>query len=271
MNVHKLPAAVNDLEQAQARQHSASFAISSQPPPESDSGSSSSTGEDDDADWNDWVSDADDGSGQACTSLFDASEHGSLQAAIAYDKEKFGFDLQEVCAKLRLDFYARVRLVNFLRKTRPRPDVVKSLTGNEPLFTDDAYLVPVIQEDPYLRMGSDDWSDEDEEDAAETRVSNPEDKDREIRRLTGKLKQAKQDLIDFKQLVEQRFRSSEIAEAAREDQAARPPTSSTAAMVPKRDDDTHYFKSYGDNGAFLHVPSSIMALSKFVQRSTTSC
>ena len=255
MSVHKLPAETNDLEQAQVRDRATRADLSSEPPPPSDSGSSSETGEDDDDDWNDWVED-DDAASKLCTSLFDDTKHEGLQAAIAYDKEKHGFDIQEFCAAHRLDFYARVRLVNFLRKNRPSPNEVKAYTAKETLFSDDAFLIPIIQDDPYLQMGGEEESDDEAEGAGASgkgkeRDLGVEDKDREIQRLKRKLEQAQRDLVDFRQLVEKQFSSSEIT-AARDEKlnTARPSTSksTTTALTPKRDDDTHYFNSYGDNG-----------------------
>ena len=250
MTIHKLAAATNDLEKAQTRDHTTNADLSSQSPLDSDheSGTSSTSDDDDDNDWNDWIEDDDGSRGVPCVSLFDDSKHATLQDAVAYDKEKHDFDLQEVCAALKLDFYARVRLVNFLRKERPKPEIVRAFTGKEPLFSDDALMKPVIEDDPYLRMGADEWSDDEDESSAGGN-GKVVDKDREIRRLAQRLEQAKRDLVDFRKLVERQFRTKEITDAAREDgESSVRPTSTTAAMTPKRDDDTHYFNSYGDNG-----------------------
>lgn len=61
--------------------------------------SSSSTGGDDDQDWDDWVSDSVEK--QECPSLFDNTMLPSAVEAIAYDREKHGFDLDHVCSQLR--------------------------------------------------------------------------------------------------------------------------------------------------------------------------
>lgn len=60
-----------------------------------DSVSSSSTGDDDDQNWDDWVSDSLEK--QECPSLFDDSRLSSVKEALIYDKEKHGFDLDQVC------------------------------------------------------------------------------------------------------------------------------------------------------------------------------
>lgn len=259
MSVHKLPAETNSLEQAQARGRDTKADLSTDPPPSS-SGSSSETGEDDDDDWNDWAED--DSASKICISLFDDTKHEGLQAAIVYDKEKHGFDIRDFSEALRLDFYARVRLVNFLRRKRPLPSDVKAYTSKEAFLSDDSYLIPVVQDDPYLQFGGEAWSDDEDagEDAGadargKDRELTSEEKDREVQRLRRKLEQAQRDLVDFRQLVEKQFKSSEIS-AARDDELSVAQPSTTTELAPKRDDDTHYFNSYGDNGA-LQVISEL--------------
>lgn len=105
--------------------------------------------------------------------------------------------------------------MNYIRKECPSVEQVKSLTGKALLFTSDEYLIPVISEDPYLQLGSGEWSDE-EEDGSGTAQTDP-DKEKLLRRLTKKLEEAKRVLADFRDLVEKKFKASEIAEAAAED------------------------------------------------------
>ncbi|KAH8104934.1 S-adenosyl-L-methionine-dependent methyltransferase [Phellopilus nigrolimitatus] len=237
MSVHKLPGSTNELEKAQARRHRAD-ASEDEGPPLSDSGDSSSTGDDDDENWDDWVSDSQ--NKRPCLSLFDGSEQSSAAAALAYDKEKFSVDLQALIERLGLDFHRRARLINYIRKEKPSAVEVSALTGEEPLFTSDDYLIPVIEDDPLLQLGSGEWSDSDSEVDANTT-----DKDKVIRSLSSKLARAKKDFVDFKSLVEKQFRVTEVTQALKEDTAG--PSLSTEGTVVKRDDDTHYFDSYGVN------------------------
>lgn len=85
---------------------------------------------------------------------------------------------------------------------------------------------------------SDDWSDDDEPNAGPS--SSQIDPSRRIALLERKLQQAKQDLADYKALVSQRLDLSRLQDAMKE-----PSGSST---VVERDDDSHYFQSYGQNG-----------------------
>jgi protein arginine N-methyltransferase 3 len=56
---------------------------------------SSSTGDDDDQNWDDWGSDSLEK--QECPSLFDDTVLPSAVEVLAYDKKKFGFDLDHIC------------------------------------------------------------------------------------------------------------------------------------------------------------------------------
>lgn len=84
---------------------------------------------------------------------------------------------------------------------------------------------------------SDDWSD-DEPNAGPS--SSQIDPSRRIAILERKLQQAKQDLVDYKALVSQRLDLSRLQDAMTEP--------SGSSKVVERDDDSHYFQSYGQNG-----------------------
>jgi len=101
----------------------------------------------------------------------------------------------------------------------------------------DEYLLPAIEDDPLLQVQSDDWSDSDED--------NPSSEvapvtDRRLRSLNKKLTAAKQELADYRAFVGKQFNVSSFAEAIKE-------SSSSQQVLPSRDDDSHYFKSYAEN------------------------
>ncbi|EJC98461.1 S-adenosyl-L-methionine-dependent methyltransferase [Fomitiporia mediterranea MF3/22] len=241
MSVHKLPAATNELEKAQSRRRLPNLSDDDDGP--RDSNSSSSTGEDDDENWDDWVS-SEGEEHEPCISLFDGSSHPNVDASLAYDNGTFGVDILAIASRLRLDFHGRVRLVNYIRKVKPSTVDVNALTGQEAFFSTDEYLIPVIQDDPLLQFGSDNWSDDEGESCA---ASEGGDKDKMIRALSRQLEQAKKDLMDFRALVKQQFRDSEVAKALAGENEQATASSSKAEGTPKRDDDTHYFDSYGEN------------------------
>lgn len=234
MSLHKLPASVNELEKTQVQQSTQTQ--DEDVPPGSDT--SSSTGDDDDENWDDWVSESE--KKKSYMSLFDSSSLPSVEAVLKYDKEKFGVDLEEISKKLDLDFHRRARLINYIRKENPKPQDVLVLNGSEDLFSKDEYLIPVVENDPLLQVGSDDWSDSESESPAK-------DKDDVIRALKRKLDQAKQDLADFRAFVDKQLRTSEVTRSLDDSKEG------SSAEQPKRDDDSHYFESYGMNGMYLNV------------------
>ena len=74
-------------------------------------GDASSDGEEDD---NEWVSSV--GPGRQTKSLFDETIFPSPEETLKYDEDKYGFALRDVGARLGLDVYGRMRLVNWIRK-----------------------------------------------------------------------------------------------------------------------------------------------------------
>jgi len=195
------------------------------------------------AGWEDWVSDS--ASTRPCKSLFDETTLTSVAEILEWDKLNHGFDLDETSKRLSLDHYQRIRLINFIRKEKPRPEEVNALTGQESLFSSDAYLIPTLEDDPLLQAGTDDWTDSEEEDALIAQSSSKSDAksaSRKIIALQKKLKKAKEDLANYRSFVGDRLNLAGLAESLKE-----PETSSKHASAPLRDDDSHYFQSYGEN------------------------
>ena len=67
---------------------------------------------------------------------------------------------------------------------------------------------------------------------------------RRIRALEKRLADAKQDLADYRTFVGERLNLSHLTEATDD--------SSSGSMLP-RDDDSHYFDSYNENGKYSSV------------------
>ncbi|KAI0917627.1 hypothetical protein AcW1_007211 [Taiwanofungus camphoratus] len=215
--------------------------------PESDPEDLSSSSEDEDEDltWEDWASDSLENI--PCKSLFDHEKtFTSVPEALNHDKLVHGFDLDEVCARLALDPHGRIRLINWIRKTKPSLLEVATLKGNEPFFSSDEYLMPVIEDDPLLQIQSTDWSDSDEDESLSANEP-PADlagATRRIRALEQKLQKAKQDLADYRSFVGDRLNLAGLAEALKDPASS----SSTHLAAPlAHDDDSHYFQSYCEN------------------------
>ncbi|KAG8214938.1 S-adenosyl-L-methionine-dependent methyltransferase [Butyriboletus roseoflavus] len=206
--------------------------------------SSSSDSEDyaeEDNNFEDWVSDQ--GQLQACRSLFEDKTFTTAAEALTYDKFTHGFDLDAVSRQWKLDLHRRIRLINFIRKHKLTPTDVGNLTGAETFFTSEDYLIPVIEDDPLLQLDfDDDWSDDGGGPSAEHGSNAPSDLPNALRRISileKKLSQAQNDLSDYRRLITQNLGVSSIAEIIND-----PGPSSSEAL---RDDDTHYFQSYGYN------------------------
>ncbi|TFK40493.1 protein arginine N-methyltransferase [Crucibulum laeve] len=217
MSVH-LPAPINIVE----------------PVNDVESLSSSSEEEEEDQNWDDWVSDSI--TRQECRSLFDDKTFPSVEEAVNYDKIAHGIDITEVCSRLSLDFHGRVRLINYIRKNNSSPAEVPSLKGSEPWFTSDEYLIPALENDPLLQVPSDDWSDSEGEG-----VSDNLDPARKIQILEEKLALAHRNFAEYRTLISEKLDISSLVEAVNQ------PGPSQVIAVQPRDDDSHYFQSYGEN------------------------
>lgn len=112
-----------------------------------DSGSES--GSDNDDRCSDWASSI--GEAWHTRSLFDETVYPNSEKALAGDKAKHGFDLEELVARLQLDIYARMRLINWIRRDKLTAEQASAIAANDPKLKDDALLAPVIPDDPLLR------------------------------------------------------------------------------------------------------------------------
>lgn len=137
----------------------------------------------DDQAWEDWEDDAPQ---PPVPSLFAPAAKCKDAAEAWRDAARRGFDFFAFKAERRLDFYQCVRLVNYLRRSvadklkgrspptlavtgLPQEEVDEILSGlgaEAAFWSDDAYLQPVVPEDPLLAAlamddGADAWSDDD--------------------------------------------------------------------------------------------------------------
>ncbi|KZT11802.1 S-adenosyl-L-methionine-dependent methyltransferase [Laetiporus sulphureus 93-53] len=142
---------------------------------------------------------------------------------------------------LALDPYQRIRLVNWIRKEKPAPSEVLALKGDESFFSSDEYLIPVLEDDPLLQTQSAAWSDSEDEQSPPTDLATAI---RRIHTLEKKVQQAKQDLAEYRAFVGERLSQSAFGEVLADRVAS---SSTTHVARPLRDDDSHYFQSYGEN------------------------
>ena len=101
---------------------------------------------------------------------------------------------------------------------------------------------------------SDDWSNDSEDGSNMSAPSDIATATRRIAMLESKLVAAKEELAHYRSLITQRVDITRIREALDE----------PIADTSKRDDDTHYFESYGENGRNIRnfmIPHSLSVTS----------
>lgn len=118
--------------------------------------SSESSVEEDYEGWN-----SDDLESKKTIALTENKAFDSPESALEFDKQN-GLDLLELIKRLNLDHYNQIRLINYIRKNST--DAVAAITPNDAFFSNDEYLIPVIEADPLLFQLSndDDWSDDEQ-------------------------------------------------------------------------------------------------------------
>ncbi|KAJ9106082.1 hypothetical protein QFC21_001221 [Naganishia friedmannii] len=220
------------------------------------SGSSSESAES--ANFSDWASSLH--GAYRTQSLFDDTLLDSPKEAIEYDARVHGFNLDEVLAKLSLkDDYARIRLVNYIRKEKPQVrNIRETLEKSNPLFENDKYLIPVLENDPLLQVGFDDsWSDDEDESSAPQRAK-PSYKTGEATQSTAtndgtstlgiRLKELIQALgeDDTADISESSTSDDENADVKGKGKASAHKGNGAKVKKPK-DNDSYYFDSYAAN------------------------
>ncbi|KAJ8292672.1 Protein arginine N-methyltransferase 3 [Rhodotorula toruloides] len=109
----------------------------------------SDSGSDSDNTWDDW----DDGN-QPARSLFEpAAEFPTAWLALDHDRRTHGVDLPLLASTL--DFFERIRLINWIRATNPDPASLRRLDRNAAFLDDDQYLKPVLEDDALLQVDFD--------------------------------------------------------------------------------------------------------------------
>ncbi|PFH54009.1 hypothetical protein AMATHDRAFT_73046 [Amanita thiersii Skay4041] len=184
--------------------------------------------DDEEENWDDWVSDS--ATTQPCRSLFDEKTLPSVEDALRHDKTVHTFDLDYICSNLSLDIHGRIRLINFIRKNKISPDVARDFIGTEPFFSSDEYLIPILEDDPLLQFQPQ-WSDSEDENV---------DPQKRIRSLQRQLATAKQDLVEYRNLVTREVDITRLLEALDTEKQE-------GATKVARDDDDYYFQSYQEN------------------------
>nr|ODN91066.1 protein arginine N-methyltransferase 3 [Cryptococcus depauperatus CBS 7841] len=212
------------------------------------SGSSTVPDENDDR-CSDWASSL--GDARQTKSLFDETILPTPDLALEYDIEKYDFDLRDAFKKIGLDLFGRIKLINLVRNAGLNKSQIYALSAEDPVFQDNNFLNPVIPDDPLLQFDFDDsWSDD--EVPLCTSSAEPSDKTMlpEAQRITlleAELEKARKDLAAMQILINKTMASEDEDDVKDvQDDGKR------KGKEVARDDDTHYFHSYEENGNDIH-------------------
>ncbi|ORY47346.1 putative arginine n-methyltransferase [Rhizoclosmatium globosum] len=194
--------------------------------------------DDNDHDVDEWIED--DTSTVVC--LFCAATSTSIDDTLKHLNEAHHFDLVNEGKTLGLDFYEGIRLVNYIRKQVKENASFKLSSVSENTaewIKDDAYLIPVIENDPLLYAIDFDDDDDDEQSisAGVQKASLETDDKKKIEALERQLAELKSAFSDYKELVRKTFLED----------------SAVSAPLPKRDAEgkeswemDYYFGSYAE-------------------------
>ncbi|RPA80404.1 S-adenosyl-L-methionine-dependent methyltransferase [Ascobolus immersus RN42] len=178
---------------------------------------------------------ADDAQPTSC--LFCPESFPSPTETFVHLKEKHQFDLKQIRKDLKLDFYGTIKLINYIRREVAAGRDGKSYISSEFLNEGDELLKPVVEGDPLLFA----FDDEDEDEVPEPETSDPAQLKQQVKSLEEQLREMEKKYESFREVVAKGFKD-ELAERIKSDKDGNPLT-----KEEKRDDDTHYFKSYDTN------------------------
>ena len=90
-------------------------------------------------------------SDDSTSSLLDPGFQGTPEKCLEHDKSKFGWNLAEYGKIVDFDILEYIKCVNFLRSKRDQMPLTKeAFDGLKSEWSDDKYLKPVNQADPFL-------------------------------------------------------------------------------------------------------------------------
>ena len=102
-------------------------------------------------------------SDESTSSLFDPGFQGTPEKCLEHDKSKFGWNLAEYGKTVGFDILEYIKCVNFLRSKSDQKALTKdTFESLKSEWSDDKYLKPVNQGDPFLCHDWDSFVDQEE-------------------------------------------------------------------------------------------------------------
>ncbi|KAI9884564.1 MAG: hypothetical protein M1823_003659 [Watsoniomyces obsoletus] len=84
-------------------------------------------------------------------SLFDEQSFSDVRSMLDHCRQTHNFDLEDIVRRMGLDFYSKIKLVNYVRtEVRAGRTISSSSDLRKELFQDDKYLEPVLKDDALL-------------------------------------------------------------------------------------------------------------------------
>ncbi|KAI5481118.1 protein arginine N-methyltransferase 3 [Pseudohyphozyma bogoriensis] len=207
--------------------------------------SGSSASDPADQTWDDWTEEA-----VPTQSLFSTQTFATPLEALKHDKDVYGVDLVLLASTLGKYFFERIRLINYIRATKPEPKTFARLDRNAAWLQDDAYLKPVLEDDALLQLDFENLSlSSSTPSASAPAASTSEDQDL-VSLLRAQLADSNQALEQLKKLYQSRANSgpldTEVVESVQADKTV-VDKEGAGDKGKERDDDSHYFESYAYN------------------------
>jgi protein arginine N-methyltransferase 3 len=180
-------------------------------------------------------------------SLLDDEIFTDIVSMLNHCRDKYNFDFLEIKERLAFDFYDSVKLVNFIRSQVHNGQPVSSDISGED-FADEKFLKPVLEDDALI-INLDDLPDNKgntQESAAGTT------KGKQVSSSSGELVSRISELEEELRRIQSQFDNyRETVKQTLDERWNDKPTGGTSTdtkQEEKRDDDSHYFRSYSYNG-----------------------
>ncbi|KAF8253916.1 S-adenosyl-L-methionine-dependent methyltransferase [Wilcoxina mikolae CBS 423.85] len=160
--------------------------------------------------------------------LFCASTFPTAHEVFSHCAENHSFNWKVIVRTLGLDFYSRIKLINYIRTLT---SAGKTFDIGDRGFEEDKFLQPVLEEDPILFSLDDEETDE-----------VPETADERVKDLEARLRDLGLQFQEYKAAVCESF-----AKNLEEKSASVEARGGDEKKEEPRDDDSHYFNSYAGN------------------------
>ncbi|XP_078077125.1 protein arginine N-methyltransferase 3 [Mustelus asterias] len=204
----------------------------------------------DDEEWCDWDEDEQSKEQVQIRCLFCERLFLSAQATFSHCTAEHQVDMTQIVYKHGLDCYGFIKLVNFIRITKPSAEYFRSTLDQIP-WDNEEYMKPPSTDDPLLQFDVDEfWEGVEEQACPPARVDvESQTQAAQLQRLQGAEKRAEEAEAAFERIMKDFEKMRQYVQDFVINADARTGTSTTNAVADLREDeDSVYFSSYGHYG-----------------------